>query len=151
VTVVTDEPRTSQELTPRESMRLLASVRMGRVVFTARAMPAIRPVSHLVDGEHVIIRSDGAAPIISELRAGPGSVVAYQADDIDPALRLGWSVVVVGVAQRVTDPGEAAAYRRVLRPWTDGAADQVIAIHADLVTGFRLVAETAASAMRDLA
>jgi hypothetical protein len=33
-------------------MSLLASVPLGRIVFTARALPAIRPVSHLVDGDH---------------------------------------------------------------------------------------------------
>jgi hypothetical protein len=34
-------------------MRLLETVSLGRVAFTARALPAIRPVSHLVDGDHV--------------------------------------------------------------------------------------------------
>ena len=37
-------------------MRLLETVWLGRVVFTARTLPAIRPVSHLVDGDHIIIR-----------------------------------------------------------------------------------------------
>ena len=46
-------------------MRLLGSVSLGRVVFTARALPAIRPVTHLVDGDHVIIRTDRDAAITS--------------------------------------------------------------------------------------
>ena len=121
-------------------MRLLGSVSLGRVVFTARALPAIRPVTHLVDGDHVIIRTDRDAAITSELRARTGTVVAYEADAIDTTEHLGWSVVVVGVAHRVIDPDDAAAYRRALRPWVNGAKDQVIAIHADMVTGFRLVA-----------
>jgi uncharacterized caspase-like protein len=122
-------------------MRLLGSVSLGRIVFTARALPAIRPVNHLVDGDYVIIRTDLSASITSELRSEPGSVVAYEADAIDPAERLGWSVIVVGVARRVIDVDEAAVYRRALRPWVDGVKDQVIAIHTDMVTGFRLVAE----------
>jgi hypothetical protein len=121
-------------------MSLLGSVSLGRIVFTARALPAIRPVCHLVDGDHVIIRTDGNAAIISELRADAGTVVAYEADAIDMAEHLGWSVIVVGVAHRVIDPDEAAVYRRALRPWVSGAKDQVIAIHADIVTGFRLIA-----------
>jgi hypothetical protein len=124
-------------------MRLLSSVPLGRIVFTARALPAIRPVSHLVDGDYVIIRTDGSAAITSELRADAGTVVAYEADVIDMTERLGWSVIVVGVARRVTDPDEAAIYRRSLRSWVSGAKDQVIAIHADMVTGFRLVADSA--------
>ena len=73
------------------------------------------------------------------LTSASGSVVAYQADLIDHAEHLGWSVTVVGVAHRVIDPDEAAAYRLALRPWVTGTKDQVLAIHADLVTGFRLV------------
>jgi hypothetical protein len=45
------------------------SVSLGRIVFTARALPAVRPVCHLVDGDHVVIRTDRNAAIISELRA----------------------------------------------------------------------------------
>jgi len=138
---VTDEFRRLEELTPQQSMRLLSSVSLGRIVFTARALPAIRPVNHLVDGEHIIIRTDLSARIISELRSEAGSVVAYEADAIDPAERLGWSVIVVGVARGVTDVDKAAAYRRALQPWVAGVMDQVIAIHTDIVTGSRLVAE----------
>jgi Pyridoxamine 5'-phosphate oxidase len=125
-------------------MSLLGSVSLGRIVFTARALPAIRPVTHLVDGDCVIIRTDRSAAITSALRAHAGTVVAYEADAIDTTEHLGWSVIVVGVAHRVIDPDDAAAYRRALRPWVSGTKDQVIAIHADMVTGFRLVADGAA-------
>jgi hypothetical protein len=126
-------------------MRLLGSVSLGRVVFTARALPAIRPVTHLVDGDYVIIRTDRTAAITSELRAHVGTVVAYEADAIDMTEHLGWSVIVVGVAHRVIDPAEAASYCQALRPWVSGAKDQVIAIHADMVTGFRMVPDGAAA------
>jgi Pyridoxamine 5'-phosphate oxidase len=131
------EQRWREPLSPGESMRLLGSVPMGRVAFSARALPAIRPALHLVDGNRVIIRADGAAPITSAARSG--TVVAYEADALDPATRLGWSVVVVGAAHRVTDAAEAASYRRALRPWETGTDDQVVAISADVITGFRLV------------
>jgi len=127
-------------------MRLLDSISVGRIVFTARALPAIRPVCHLVDGDNVIIRTDRHAAITSELRAEAGTVVAYEADSIDLVDHLGWSVIIVGVAHRVIDPDMAAAYRQLLRPWIVGAKDQVIAIHADMVTGFRLVADRASPA-----
>jgi hypothetical protein len=140
----TENQRRLAELLPQECMSLLGSVSLGRIVFTARALPAIRPVCHLVDGDYVIIRTDHDAAIISELRADASAVVAYEADTIDMAEHLGWSVIVVGVARRVIDPDEAAIYRRALRSWVSGAKDQVIAIHADMVTGFRLVADRAA-------
>jgi hypothetical protein len=140
----TDNQRRLAELSPQECMSLLGSVSLGRIVFTARALPAIRPVCHLVDGDHVIIRTDRNAAITSELRADASAVVAYEADVIDMAEHLGWSVIVVGVARRVIDPDEAAIYRQALRPWVSGAKDQIIAIHADMITGFRLVAGSAA-------
>lgn len=141
-----EEQRRLEELSPQESMCLLGSVSLGRIVFTARALPAIRPVCHLVDGDYVVIRTDSGAAITSELRAEAGTIVAYEADAIDPAEHLGWSVIVVGVAHRVIDPDEAGIYRRALRPWVSGPKDQVIAIHTDMVTGFRLVTDSAAAA-----
>jgi hypothetical protein len=115
-------------------------------VFTARALPAVRPVSHLVDDDHVIVRADSGVAITSALRAEPGTVVAYEADAIDPVDHLGWSVTVVGVAHQVTDPVAADAFRRALRHWADDANDQVISISPGTVTGFRLVDGSAAAA-----
>src|SRR5262249_60401466 len=108
-----------------------------RVVFTARALPAVRPVRHLVDGDHISIRTDHNAAITSELRAEAGTVVAYEADAIDMSEHLGWSVVVVGVAHRLIDPDEAVLYRRALRPWVTGAKGQAISIHTARGTGIR--------------
>ncbi|MFD8980207.1 pyridoxamine 5'-phosphate oxidase family protein [Streptomyces sp. NPDC059564] len=44
---------------------LLATVSLGRIVFTEHALPAVRPVNHCVDGEDIVIRTHGggtAAP-----------------------------------------------------------------------------------------
>jgi hypothetical protein len=49
-------PREALELTAAESWQLLAAVSLGRIVFTQHAMPAIRPVNRLVDGQVIIIR-----------------------------------------------------------------------------------------------
>ena len=136
------------EALPRaESLRLLSTVSLGRLVFTHLALPAIRPVNHAVAGEQVIIRAYLGTAISSAVGDRSGTVVAYEADLIDPDTHLGWSVVIVGRAARLTDQAEAARYRELLRPWVaDGVADgadDIIAIHADMVDGFRLV-ETAA-------
>jgi hypothetical protein len=139
---MTDEPRRLEELNPRESMRLLGSVRLGRIVFTARALPAIRPASHLVDEDRVIVRADGGVAITSAPSGETGTVVAYEADALSPAGHLDWSVTVVGVAHQVTEPAAAEAFRRVLRHWADSGNDQVISISPGMVTGFRL-ADTA--------
>jgi nitroimidazol reductase NimA-like FMN-containing flavoprotein (pyridoxamine 5'-phosphate oxidase superfamily) len=122
---------------PDRCLALLGSVPFGRVVFTDRALPAIRPVNHIVDGASVIIRSSLGSGI--RAAAGKGLVVAYEADAIDPDTRTGWSVVVTGMAQVVADADDIARYERLLDPWVDGRMDCVIRIPADLVSGYQLV------------
>ncbi|MFE3938030.1 pyridoxamine 5'-phosphate oxidase family protein, partial [Streptomyces goshikiensis] len=54
--------RHMRDLDRSEALRLLSTVSLGRIVFTRHALPAVRPVNHLVVGEDVIVRihEDGA-------------------------------------------------------------------------------------------
>ncbi|AYF77718.1 pyridoxamine 5'-phosphate oxidase family protein [Nocardia yunnanensis] len=133
------EARIMVNLSRTESLRLLASRPFGRVVFTRDALPAIRPVNHLVDGELVVVRTRLSSRLTTAVHADSEVVVAYEVDDIDPVTRLGWSVVVTGIARTVTDPMRAARYDRALQPWIDGVMDTIVAIEPSLVTGVRLV------------
>jgi len=79
----------AQRLDRDEAMQLLASVDYGRVVFTLNALPAVRPVNHLVDDDHIIIRTRLSAAISTVVRsADPDMVVAYEADKFDPEHRV---------------------------------------------------------------
>jgi hypothetical protein len=71
------------ELNRGQALRLLGSVTLGRIVFTMHAMPAIRPVSHVLDAGHIIIRSHSGAAVVTEADTSRGVVVAYEADNID--------------------------------------------------------------------
>jgi hypothetical protein len=133
-----NDARRLTELTRYEAMRLLATVSLGRIVFTERALPAVRPVNHLVDESGVIIRSSAGSAIVTVAGRSEGAVVAYEADEIDPRSRLGWSVVVTGVARLVSDQIEVARYEQMLRPWVEGDMDRMIRITPEFVTGFRL-------------
>jgi pyridoxamine 5'-phosphate oxidase-like protein len=133
-----DEQRALEQLTRTTSLQLLGSVSIGRLVFTHHALPAVRPVNHLVEGESIIVRATAGAAITSA--AGrDGAIVAYEADSIDAETQLGWSVIVVGTARLLTDEQAAARYRARLRPWISGVADDVITISADMITGYRMV------------
>jgi hypothetical protein len=132
------EARQRQELSREECLLLLGEVPVGRVVFTHRALPAIRPVSHLVEADQIIIRASLGAAISSEPSLEGGTIVAYQADLIDAAEGLGWSIVVIGRAAHITDLAEIDRYRRALQSWSSADSDDIIAIRADMVTGFRL-------------
>ncbi|WP_324199068.1 pyridoxamine 5'-phosphate oxidase family protein [Nocardia amamiensis] len=128
------------ELDRAEAMWLLESAPLGRVVFTRDALPAIRPVNHLVeDGGVIIVRTQLISRLSSAVRGNSPVVVAYEADDIDPVRRVGWSVVVTGLAHTITDPDRIARYEQLLHPWVDKVMDTVIAIEPTIVTGIRLV------------
>jgi hypothetical protein len=117
----------------------MGSVSMGRIVFTQRAMPAIRPVNHLVDEQVIIIRSHLGAAIVALSGERDGAVVCYEADDIDPVRHTGWSVIATGTARLVRDPAVIARYEQGLEPWAAGQMDYVIAIRPQILTGLRLV------------
>nr|WP_234443733.1 pyridoxamine 5'-phosphate oxidase family protein [Streptomyces sp. NRRL B-24484] len=121
-----------------ECLKLLASVPLGRIVFTKDALPAIRPVNHIVADDAVIIRTHDSAALTTAIAGTGGTVVAYEADAIDPDTHLGWSVVVTGYARPVTDPDDLRRYEQLLHPWVDTPMTRTVRIKAELVTGFRL-------------
>ena len=127
---------------PVEAMQLLATVDYGQVVFTVDALPAIRPVNHLVDEDRIIIRTRLSVALSTMMRSSDaGVVVVYEADSLDPDTRTGWSVVVTGQAHTVTDPDQVARDERLLHPWVNHA-DTVLAIEPHIVTGFHIIAST---------
>ncbi|MEV4117154.1 pyridoxamine 5'-phosphate oxidase family protein [Nonomuraea sp. NPDC049695] len=127
-----------QELPEAEALRLLAGVPFGRIVFTRHALPAVRPVNHLVVDGQIVIRSTPGTILSTHVEPAE-AVVAFEADELDSHQRLGWSVIVTGMARPVTDSREAAWYKAMLRPWVEGEMDQVIRIQPEIVTGFMLV------------
>lgn len=132
-----DDRRMLEELPRQEALRLLASVTMGRVVFTQRALPAIPPVNHILDDGDVIIRTSRTTPIVGTTEQSD-PVVAYEADEIDADTRTGWSVVVTGVAQPVRDPQDRARYEALLDCGADDPADCVLRIRPEIATGLRV-------------
>lgn len=122
------------DLLEDEAIELLASVPVGRLVFTMGGLPTVRPQNHLFDDGAVVIRThDGSATLTCV-----GSIVAYEADTVDPATHTGWSVIVTGRAVLVEEPGDVDRYASQLRPWVDHEKTFVIRIEADVINGFRV-------------
>jgi nitroimidazol reductase NimA-like FMN-containing flavoprotein (pyridoxamine 5'-phosphate oxidase superfamily) len=80
----------TETLEPDECLRLLASARVGRVGFTSPAGPRVLPVNHTVLDGAVIIRTDLYSALADGTR---GTVVAFEADELDDRLQSGWSVM----------------------------------------------------------
>jgi nitroimidazol reductase NimA-like FMN-containing flavoprotein (pyridoxamine 5'-phosphate oxidase superfamily) len=120
-----------------ESMALLRSVSVGRIVFTDRALPAITPVSFLVlaNGD-VVFRSDVGSKLSAATRE---AVVAFQADSYNNENREEWSVVVTGRSHHVVSVEELVEIDS-LQPIRASAGNRqdVIRITAEIVEGRRI-------------
>ncbi|SEF66971.1 Pyridoxamine 5'-phosphate oxidase [Thermomonospora echinospora] len=135
--------RRMRRLRAAESLELLGGTPLGRLCLVLYGTPTIRPVNHVVEQGDVLFRTHAGSAVAEAVRAGD-LLVAYAADDIDPATRLGWSVVVNGWATPVEDPAEAARHLARIDSWIgdeDGVKDQVIRIRPEVVFGHRVVVE----------
>ena len=128
-------PPRMRTLSTADALSLLGSVSLGRIAFTQRAIPAIWPVNHALDGADVIIRGPAGAAILSTR----GQVVAYQVDTLTPGTEVGWWVVVTGRAAVLDDPGEVARYQRMVQHGLHQSKDYIVRLHTDVITGFVMV------------
>src|SRR4029079_10587559 len=127
-----------QRLSREECLTLMASVPVGRIIYTRRALPAVELVNFTLDHGDIVIRNDRSGKLA---RATRGAVVAFEADQLDLAGQTGWSVTAIGPSSEVTDPGELARLRTIgLTSWAPGARDHFIRISPVMLNGRRLCA-----------
>ena len=132
----TDDAPPLEPLTRYESLRLLASVTLGRIIFTRRAMPAVELIHFALDNGDIVIRADAGDTLAADIR---DAVVAFEADSLDVTHQAGWSVAIIGRSRVVTDPGEIDRLQKIgLRSWGPGKAAHFIRISPELLTGRRL-------------
>jgi hypothetical protein len=127
-----------QRLSRDECLTLMVSVPVGRIIYTRRALPAVEVVNFTLDEGDIVIRTDHGGKLAAATR---GAVVAFEADQLDPAGQSGWSVTAVGPSSEVTDPGELARLREIgLRSWAPRERDHFIRISPVMLNGRRLYA-----------
>jgi nitroimidazol reductase NimA-like FMN-containing flavoprotein (pyridoxamine 5'-phosphate oxidase superfamily) len=122
-------------LSRSECVTLLASVPVGRLVFSEGALPAVRPVNFVVYQGDIIVRTSrhGAIARLNN------EVVAFEVDEIDPETRTGWSVVAVGKSEPVTDIDDLVMLSDpVHRPWPSGDRGHFVRVRIELISGRRL-------------
>lgn len=120
-----------------ECMELLASVPVGRIAMIDGGEIAVLPVNHVVADGRVCFRSAPGAKLDAGIMQ---HVVTFEADDHDPVTETGWSVVVKGRADLVTDVDELERLRDSgIRPWTNpDVRSNWITLRASDVTGRRI-------------
>ncbi len=123
-----------RELSTDECLSLLRGHGfVGRLAFLQEGKPAILPVNYVADGTSVTFctRPGGRLSALSG-----GASVAFEIDETRPLYHSGWSVVVSGTAQEVTDPDELVALRHgPLRSWAVDPSAQWIRITIETISG----------------
>ncbi len=121
------------ELDSAECFRRLATAVVGRVALCTEEGPTIIPVNYVVDGESIVIRTTSYT-LLAEHAVGP---MAFEVDDLEPAVRFGWSVLVVGHAMPVEDVDESTRLRAggLVDAWAPGSRNLFIRITPRRVTG----------------
>jgi uncharacterized protein len=115
-----------QRLSRDQCLTLMASVPVGRIIYTRRALPAVELVNFALDQGDIVIRTDRSGKLAAATR---GAVVAFEVDQVDLAAQTGWSVTAIGPSTEVTDPGELARLRTIgLKSWVPGERDHFIRI-----------------------
>ena len=126
-----------RELARDECLELLESRRFGRVGVVVDGKPVVFPVNYLLDGETVVFRT---APG-SKLSGAALGHVCFEIDGIDEAARAGWSVIVQGVGNEITeaiDQRSARLRQLELEPWVPGEHAHWVAVNPESITGRRL-------------
>jgi uncharacterized protein len=118
-----------------ECWRLLRTVEVGRLCYTERALPVIRPVPFVVDGTSVLA-AVGSTDALREVFLRP-SIVAFEAGEWVSSPRGGWSVQIVGRAQ-VASPSTLPDNAKRLLPWTNGVPAQLVLVEVAVLTGQRV-------------
>ncbi len=126
-----------EELGEEECRTLLGDRGVGRVAVSIDAVPAVFPVNYSVLDGDVVFRTGSGTKLDAAVRR---AVVAFEVDEVDPLYHEGWSVMVVGVADEITDDDRLARAERLpLRPWAHGPRQHLVAIRSDVVTGRRIL------------
>lgn len=109
----------------------LDSTEVGRLGTALGEQPDIFPVNYVVDGTSVVFRTAEGTKLAEVVL---NENVAFEADGWDD--QGGWSVVVRGKAERITDSEELARAKKLpLKPWTSTLKHHFIRITPGTITG----------------
>ena len=127
------DPTRPAVLSEGDALALLASVPVGRLVYSDRALPFVTPVNFIVDGGDVVIRMGRRSTLATHT---PGHIVVFEVDEIDVVDRSGWSVVVTGRAELIEDADEVARLDAWnLQTWQPTTGDRYLRLRPEIVSG----------------
>lgn len=134
--------RELERLDETECLALISAGGIGRLAYNGRFGPTVVPVNYQLHEGAILFRTSQSSPAEEDLRTGIADAdyqVAFEIDQIDPATREGWSVLVRGPAHHLdTGPERESAAAAGVRPWPDGEREHYIRIDPTRITGRRV-------------
>lgn len=128
-----DHAQELEEIDRDECLRLLATRSVGRLAVAEPGQaPLVVPVNYALVGESIVFRSDPG----TKLRLLVTEPVSFQVDDIDPAQRSGWSVLLQGLAYRASEREIDEAVH--LHSFAPGRKDYWVRLVPKSITGRRI-------------
>ena len=129
----------TQFLEEAECLRLIAAGGVGRIGYTGRFGPTILPVNFALHEQTIVFRTGQDSPMGEDLRTGIADAeykVAFEIDEISPATKEGWSILIQGSAHHVDSESELAEVRQLdVQAWPGGEKDLFIRIVPVRITG----------------
>lgn len=130
------DSRTGVEVIDRkECLELLADHVVGRIAIVEGTGPLILPLNYGLHGEHVVFRTGPG----SKLTSSRGRQVCFEVDGFDRDTRSGWSVIVRGRLEEVTELDRAFAdLEHLADPWLGTARPNTIRLVPTIISGRRV-------------
>jgi nitroimidazol reductase NimA-like FMN-containing flavoprotein (pyridoxamine 5'-phosphate oxidase superfamily) len=131
--------RVLERLGEAESLELLATGGLGRLVYTSRYGPTALPVVYTIDQGSIVLGTWDPVLFDEDLRTGIAQAeyhVAVEADQIDVDAREGWFVLVQGAAHHLDTEAERAPFVDAgLEPWVEGVPAHFIRVKPTSIWG----------------
>ena len=126
-------PGKLEVLTTEECLARLGQAEVGRVGVCIGGIPEIFPVNFSLLDEAIVFRTGEGTKLHAATRH---HVLAFEVDDFDDEVRHGWSVLVIGPSDEITDPTEVSAARNLLSgTWVPAERYHVLRIDPERMTG----------------
>jgi len=127
-----------EELDGETCRALLATADIGRVAWSQLhdgiAQVSMLPVNFAMH-EGDVVFCTGAGGKLGAVNSGRR--ISFEADDIEPAMSVGWSVVATGYATEVAG-AERHLLQDLVQPWDRSPKPHVVRLHIDSLTGRRI-------------
>ncbi|MDR8411698.1 pyridoxamine 5'-phosphate oxidase family protein [Nonomuraea sp. 3-1Str] len=118
-------------------MALLSAAVIGRVAWPhPDGRVEVIPVNFVVDGDDLVFRTARGDKLTAVERGVP---VSFEVDDVEPALRVGWSVLLSGHAEIVDDAEQVRRLEALLgAPWVAMTEPVFVRLRPGTISGRRL-------------